>query len=104
MLLPVLRRLAGREGPGWVAAPERFVGNPLRAVPGLTTVVPLVVDSGRVRSVYHGSSSISSLSGAQGFAWLPPGRTVVRSGDRLSVRWLLPPLGPGAGPPSAGNG
>ncbi len=104
LLLPALRRLGGRPGPGWSEAEAVLERGELRSVPGLSTVVPLRAGSFGVHSVYHGSSSISSLSGAVGFTVLPPGRRVVRAGERLPVRWLLPPLGPGAGPPRPRNG
>jgi molybdenum cofactor synthesis domain-containing protein len=104
LLLPAIRRLAGRAGPGWVDAAARLRGGSLAAAPGLATVVPLTVSGGGVRSRYHGSSSISSLAGAEGFTILPPGKATVRPGRNVTVHWLLPPLGPGAGPPRPGNG
>lgn len=104
LLLPLVRRLAGREGPGWSDSLARLESGPLSAAPGLATVVPLSVRPGGVYSRYHGSSSVSSLTGAVGFTVLPPGRKTLREGARVMVHWLLPPLGPGAGPPAAGNG
>ncbi|HXQ48675.1 MAG TPA: molybdopterin molybdotransferase MoeA [Thermoplasmata archaeon] len=104
LLVPLIRRLGGREGPGWSDGYAQLDGGPLSATPGLSTVVPLCVRDGRVYSRYHGSSSVSSLSGAVGFTVLPPGRTTLRRGARVVVHWLLPPLGPGAGPFAPGNG
>ncbi len=104
LLLPLLRRLGGREGPGWTDGWARLESGQLAATPGLTTVVPLAVRNGGVYSRYHGSSSISSLSEAVGFTVLPPGADVVPEGASVLVHWLHPPLGPGAGPPSAPNG
>ncbi|MCI4372223.1 MAG: molybdopterin molybdotransferase MoeA [Thermoplasmata archaeon] len=104
LLLPVLRRLGHRPGPGWAESFARLESGPLTASPGLATVIPLAVRNGGVYSRYHGSSSISSLSGAVGFTVLPPGKRTYRAGDPVPVNWLLPPLGPGAGPPSPGNG
>jgi molybdenum cofactor synthesis domain-containing protein len=104
LLLPLIRRLAGKEGPGWVDSFARLESGQLSASPGLATVIPLAVRNGGVYSRYHGSSSISSLAGSVGFTVLPPGRKTVRTGARVSVHWLLPPLGPGAGPLAHGNG
>ncbi|MGA8275596.1 MAG: gephyrin-like molybdotransferase Glp [Thermoplasmata archaeon] len=104
LLLPLLRRLAGKEGPGWSDSDARLESGQLSATRGLATVVPLAVRNGGVYSRYHGSSSISSLSGSVGFTVLPPGRKTLREGARVPVHWLVPPLGPGAGPPALGNG
>jgi len=104
LLLPLLRRLGGREGPGWSEGWARLESGQLSATPGLTTVVPLAVRNGGVYSRYHGSASISSLAEAVGFTVLPPGTGVVPEGASVLVHWLIPPLGPGAGPPSAPNG
>jgi molybdopterin molybdotransferase len=104
LLLPLIRRLAGKSGPGWVESTARLESGQLRATPGLATVIPLATRNGGVYSRYHGSSSISSLSGSVGFTVLPSGRRVVRTGASLAVHWLLPPLGPGAGPFPPGNG
>ncbi|MGD0256464.1 MAG: molybdopterin molybdotransferase MoeA [Thermoplasmata archaeon] len=104
LLLPVLRRLGGRAGPGWSDASARLLSGELSAVPGLATVVPLAARDGGVYSRYHGSSSVSSLAGSVGFTVLPPGRKVLRTGANVPVHWLEPPLGPGAGPFGPGNG
>jgi len=104
LLLPLIRRLGGREGPGWVDSYARLDRGDLSATPGLSTVIPLCAGDGGVYSRYHGSSSVSSLAGAVAYTVLRPGRRVLRKGDRIPVHWLLPPLGPGGGPFPAGNG
>ena len=104
LLLPLLRRLGGRTGPGWTDGYALLESGRLTGSPDLTTVIPLAVRNGGVYSRYHGSSSISSLAEAVGFTVLPPGAEAVEEGARVLVHWLLPPLGPGAGPPSAPNG
>src|SRR5208282_706081 len=88
-LLPLLRRLGGREGPGWSEGWARLESGQLSATPGLTTVVPLAVRNGGVYSRYHGSASISSLAEAVGFTVLPPGTGVVPEG--APVRGRPPP-------------
>ncbi|MCI4365169.1 MAG: molybdopterin molybdotransferase MoeA [Thermoplasmata archaeon] len=104
LLIPLIRRLAGRRGPGWVDGEARLVRGTLEPAPGFSTVVPLSAGHGGVYSRYHGSSSISSLAGSVGFTVVPPGRTPIVSGSKIRVHWLLPPLGPGAGPFASRNG
>jgi molybdenum cofactor synthesis domain-containing protein len=103
LVLPVIRRIAHRPGPGWVDATVPLGRGVLAPDGGLATVVPLMLRGGRAYSTYHGSSSISSMAGSRGFAVLPPGQRAVRAGQRLRAHWLVPPLGPG-GAPGAGNG
>ncbi len=91
---PVLQRLARRPGPPWTDVAVRLGAGELEASPTLTTVVPLCLRGGRAYSTYHGSSSISSMAGAQGFALLPPGGRPVRAGQRVVGHWLPAPLGP----------
>ena len=95
LVLPVLRRLARRPGPGWVDGWAVLGTDAVAPSPGLATVVPLKFERGRAFSTFRGSSVITSLSGATAFALLPPGRRVVRSGSRIRVHHLLPPLGTG---------
>jgi len=102
LVLPVLRKIARRPGPAWIDSTVRLGRGVLAPTPGLATVVPLTLRRGRAYSTYHGSSSITSMSGARGFVVLPPGRTRLRAGARLRVHWLRPPLGPD-GDPTAGN-
>ena len=94
LVLPVLRRMARRPGPGWSVRTARWEGSEVRATPGLATVVPLRLRGARVSSTFRGSSAIQSLRGAGAFTILPPGRTVVRPGARLQICVLDPPLGP----------
>ena len=94
LVLPVLRRMAHRPGPGWSVRTALLEGSEVRAAPGLATVVPLRVNGRRVSSTFRGSSAIRSLHAAGAFTILPPGRTVLRPGARLRVCVLDPPLGP----------
>jgi len=95
LVLPVLRRLARRPGPGWTDSWAVLGSDAVAPSPGLATVVPLRFERGRAYTTYRGSSVITSLAGATGFALLPPGRRVVRRGARVRVHYLDPPLGPG---------
>ncbi|HYA10080.1 MAG TPA: molybdopterin molybdotransferase MoeA [Thermoplasmata archaeon] len=94
LVMPVLRRLARLSGPGWAARPARLAGPSLTPTPGLATVVPLEVRGALVRSTFRGSSATRSLRAAEAFTILPPGRRPVRTGSRLRVFVLDPPLGP----------
>jgi molybdenum cofactor synthesis domain-containing protein len=95
LILPVLRRLAHRPGPGWTDGWAILGSDAVAPSPGLSTVVPLRFERGRAFTTFRGSSVITSLSGAGAFAMLPPGRRVVRRGTRIRVHFLDPPLGPG---------
>jgi molybdenum cofactor synthesis domain-containing protein len=96
LMLPVLRRLARRPGPGWTVHTLPLRGAAAAPSPGLSTIVPLRVRGRGVYPTFHGSSAIRSLHGADGFAILPPGRRVASPGTLLRVHLLDPPLG-GAG-------
>jgi len=96
LILPVLRRLAHRPGSGWTDGWAVLGSDAVAPTPELATVVPLRFEGGRAYTTFRGSSVITSLSGARGFAMLPPGRRVVRRGTRLRVHFLDPPLGPGS--------
>jgi molybdenum cofactor synthesis domain-containing protein len=98
LVLPALRRIARRPGPGWTEGTAILGGPAVAPTPGLSTVVPLRFEHGRAFSTYHGSSAITSLEGATAFAMLPPGRRSIPAGRRLRVCYLDPPLGPGGGP------
>ncbi|MHB1434534.1 MAG: molybdopterin molybdotransferase MoeA [Thermoplasmata archaeon] len=99
--LPVLRRAAGRAGPGWVEGWARMGDRAVALTEGLSTVVPLRVGpDGRVYSTFHSSSAISSLAGAEAFTLLPPGGRPVGRNDSVRVRYLLPPLGRGLPAPN----
>lgn len=93
LVMPVLRRLAHLPGPGWTVRTARLTGAGLSPSPALTTVVPLRFVGRRVASTFRGSSATRSLSAAEAFAILPPGRAEVRAGARLRVFCLDPPLG-----------
>ncbi len=95
LVLPVLRKIARRPGPGWRDGWAVLGSDAVAPSPGLATVVPLRFERGRAYSTFRGSSVITSLSGATAFAMLPPGRRRVRAGQRIRVHHLLPPLGPG---------
>jgi molybdopterin molybdotransferase len=99
LVLPALRKIAHRPGPGWTDGTAVLGGPAVAPTPGLSTVVPLRFEKGRAYSTYRGSSAITSLEGATAFAMLPPGRRAVPAGARVRVHFLDPPLGPGA----AGN-
>jgi molybdopterin molybdotransferase len=106
LILPVLRRIGRRPGPGWKEGWATLGRDATAPSPGLSTIVPLRFEGGRAYSTFRGSSIITSLSGATAFAMLPPGRHVVRAGQRIRVYHLDPPLGPGGVPESRprGNG
>jgi molybdopterin molybdotransferase len=93
LVLPVLRRLAHREGPGWTEAWVTLGSDALAPSPGLATVVPLRFRRGRAFATFHGSSAVTSLKGATAFTLLSPGRRILRSGSRIRVSALDPPLG-----------
>lgn len=99
LVLPVLRRLGRRPGPGWTEEWAILGSDAIAPTPGMATVVPLAFRHGRAFSTFRGSSSIASLRGTTAFAILPPGRRVARTGERIRVCRLEPPLG-GAGPTS----
>lgn len=94
MVMPVLRRLARLPGPGWSVRALRLAGPVTAATPGFATVVPLRVRGDRAVPTFRGSSSITSLRGADAFVLLPPGRPRLRAGARLDACVLDPPLGP----------
>jgi molybdopterin molybdotransferase len=93
LVLPVLRRLGRRPGPGWTEGWAVLGSDAAAPTPGMTTVVPLAFRDGRAFSTFRGSSSIASLRGTTGFAILPPGRQTARAGERIRVCRLDPPLG-----------
>jgi len=105
LVLPALRRLAHRPGPGFTPG-WAVLGSPTVApTPELATVVPLAFRGGRAYSTYRGSSVITSLKGATAFAMLPPGRGSIPRGARLRVFHLDPPLAPPRrAPPPTANG
>ena len=96
LILPVLRSLGHRPGPGWTDGWAVLGSDAVAPTPGLATIVPLRFEGGRAYTTYRGSSVITSLTGATAYAMLPPGRNIVHRGERLRVHYLDPPLGPGA--------
>lgn len=93
LLLPVLRKVAGLRGPGWLDGEVRLaraIGGPS---PGFSQVVPLHVRGAWATPTFRDSSAISSLAGVNAFALRPPGSPAVRRGGRLAVHHLPPPLG-----------
>ena len=93
LILPVLRKIARRAGPGFTEGWAVLGRDAMAPSAGLATIVPLRFENGRAYSTFRGSSIITSLSGATAFAMLPPGRRVVRAGARIRVYHLDPPLG-----------
>jgi len=93
LVLPVLRKLGRRPGPGWTDGWAVLGSDAVAPTPGFATVVPLRFERGRAFTTYRGSSVITSLAGATAFAMLPPGRRVVHRGQRIRVHFLDPPLG-----------
>jgi molybdopterin biosynthesis enzyme len=92
-VIPALRRIAHRPGPGWTEGWAVLGSDAVAPTPGIATIVPLRLERGKAFSTNRGSSVITSLSGATAFALLPPGRRIVRAGQRLRVYHLDPPLG-----------
>ncbi len=92
LLLPALRRLARRPGPGWTMSSARLSGKIPVPNPGMSTVVPLHVENGRARPTFRDSSAITSLAGANAFTILLPGAPPVAAGDRIEVQLLSAPL------------
>lgn len=104
LVLPVLRKLGHRPGPGWVQTVGILGSDAVAPTPGLSTVVPLEGRDGRWYSMYRGSAVITSLAGATAFAMLPPGTHKVRAGERIRLFELEPPLGRGGLAPPPPNG
>lgn len=98
LVIPVLRKIGHRPGPGWTEGVAVLGSDAVAPSPGLATIVPLRFEGGRAYTTFRGSSIITSLSGATAFAMMPPGRRVVKAGQRLRVFHLLPPLGPAVRP------
>ncbi len=104
LVLPALRKIARRRGPGWTETIGVLGSDAVAPTPGLATVVPLELRGDRWHSTFRGSSIITSLAGATAFAMLPPGRRIVRAGQRIRIFELDPPLGGGGTHPPAANG
>jgi molybdopterin molybdotransferase len=93
LVLPALRLLGRRPGPGWSEEWATLGAEAMAPSPVMSTVVPLAFRGNRVYSTFRGSSSIASLRGTTAFAILPPGRREARAGARIRVFRLDPPLG-----------
>lgn len=104
LVLPALRKIARREGPGWVESVGLLGNDAIAPTPGLATVVPLELRGDRWYSRYKGSAVITSLAGATAFTILPPGTAKRRAGERLRIFELEAPLGRGGARPSPPNG
>jgi len=102
LLLPVLRRLGRRPGPGWTEERWSLGARLTGGAPGLSTVVPLELRDGRAYPTFRGSHSITSLRGAGAFLLRPPGAPALPRGRVVPVARLDPPLGP-SGPVSGAN-
>jgi molybdenum cofactor synthesis domain-containing protein len=98
LVLPSLRKLARRPGPGWSEGTAILSGEALESSPGASTVVALELRDGRAYTHYRGSAAISSLAGVNGFMMLAAGARSVRPGTTLRVNRLDAPLGPGSAP------
>ncbi len=92
LLLPAMRRLARRRGPGWTPGIARLAEGCEPPSPDLATVLPLRVVHGWGYPTFHGSHAITSLAGANAFAMIPPRFGPLRRGRRLPVNFLPPPL------------
>jgi len=88
LLLPALRRLAGRTGTGWSPAIVRVASELPIPNAEMSTVVPLHVERGSARPTFRDSSAITSLSGANAFVILPPGSPKVSAGRAIEVQLL----------------
>lgn len=93
LVLPLLDRLGRRPRPSLRATPARLA-RPYGPLPrGFLTVVPVRLDRGWATPTFRGSSAITSLVGAEGFALLPGRGQRVPRGERIPI-WELPfPLG-----------
>ena len=92
LLLPLVRKMAHRPGPGWVEGDATLGATLEGSAPPFTRVVPFRVERGVARPTFHGSSAITSLSGANAYTFVPPGAPPRTKGSRLRLRFLLPPL------------
>jgi molybdenum cofactor synthesis domain-containing protein len=94
LLRPVLRKLGHFSGPGTVPLSVRLAEACPVNPSTFSTVLPLRIQGGRAWTTFKGSSAITSLTPANGFAMLPPGTRSFRRGDPLKVHLLIPPVAP----------
>lgn len=92
LLLPVVRRMGHRTGPGTFRVDARLTEGYAIAGGPMATVVPLRVEGGRARPTFRDSAAITSLVAANGFVIVPAGGRSLRRGQRLSVRMLPAPM------------
>lgn len=92
LLLPVLRRLAHRTGPGWTEGLAVLEVPVDPAPPPFVTIVPLAVRDGKATPTFRDSSAVTSLTGANAYAYLPAGTPPLRAGAPVRVRRLPAPL------------
>ncbi|MCI4317256.1 MAG: molybdopterin molybdotransferase MoeA, partial [Thermoplasmata archaeon] len=92
LLLPALRKLARLPGPGWIVGDATMAESYVVRPTAFETVVPLRVDIGLARPTFRDSSAITSLAGTNAFVVLPPQSTGLSFGQKVSARFLLPPL------------
>lgn len=98
LLLPVLRKLGHRSGPGWTDTQVRMAEAYHVPTVGLSTVVPLAVRDGVGTPTFRDSSAITSLSGANAFAFLPPRHPALRRGEQVTAHLLPFPISAPAHP------
>ena len=93
LVLPLLDRLGRRPRPSLRATTARLASAYGPLPRGFVTVLPVRLREGWATPTFRGSSAITSLVGAEGFALLPGrGRRIPR-GERLPI-WELPfPVG-----------
>jgi len=94
-VLPAVRRLGGRTGPGVHPITVTLVDEVPVPSADLTTIVPLHVEDGKARPTFRDSYAITSLVGANAFAVLPPGSARPGFGATLTAYRLDPPVASG---------
>ncbi|MGA7923969.1 MAG: molybdopterin molybdotransferase MoeA [Thermoplasmata archaeon] len=91
LLLPVLRKLGHRAGPGWSDVSVRLTEDYLPPSPDLATVIPLRLRGERGFPTFRDSSAITSLQHANAFA-IVPARHRLSAGTRLRAHRLPAPI------------
>ncbi len=103
LLLPLLRKLAHRPGPGWVDEPARLATALDAPSHGFASIVPVRLADGWAHPTFRDSSAISSLAGANGFAVRAVSDPALARGATLTVHRLDPAL-VGDAPPGGPKG
>ncbi|MCI4349042.1 MAG: molybdopterin molybdotransferase MoeA [Thermoplasmata archaeon] len=93
LLLPALRKLARRTGPGWSHASVQLTVDVDLPTSSMATVIPFDVSHGHARPTFRDSSAITSLGRANAFLVWPPGRPMPVARQILTVNLLPYPLG-----------